>query len=182
MSASQNQPWRVYWKIRLNFPPKTYLGQNCIEMQLVCRHTQTAELFITCGQKLVVNQLQHRGTESRRSQLELERWRFRGGGGGFGVARNAPKLIAITIIIILDTTPPRHEPPSFSSVATLRSCARSSTVGGIRYGLNCGVDAITPIILVDYRTRGRLLVKVLRYLSEINSSLVGQWGCQYAIP
>ena len=66
-------------------------------MQLVCRHTQTGELFITCGQKLLVNQLQHRGTESRRSQLELERWRFRDGGGGFGVAKNAPKLIAMFI-------------------------------------------------------------------------------------
>jgi hypothetical protein len=39
----------------LNFQLKTCLGQSCIEMQLVRRHTQTAELLITCGQKLVVN-------------------------------------------------------------------------------------------------------------------------------
>jgi hypothetical protein len=44
-----------------------------------------------------VTQLQYRGTESKRSQLELERWGFRGGVGGFGVAKNAPKLIAINI-------------------------------------------------------------------------------------
>jgi hypothetical protein len=48
------------------------------------------------------------------------------------------------------------------------------------------------VILIDYHSRGRLLAKVLRYLSEINKTdhelnstlvaLVGQWGCQYATP
>jgi hypothetical protein len=36
-------------------PTKDMPRQNCIEMQLVCRHTQTAELLTTCGPKLVVN-------------------------------------------------------------------------------------------------------------------------------